>query len=342
MFRSSSNDGLPEICRTHQVAVQGVVRGSLIDDLAEVQDVDPLADFGDQRHVVLDEEDPHSGFGDVVGENLAEGVGLGGIQPRGRLVQQQELERRGDRPGQLHQAPLAGRQIDDRLPGHVTDAAPLHGVGCPPLDLLCFLRSGVERPEHPETGEVCRRPGLHVLLDRKALEQLHALERAAEPPVGPVRIAMAVEFVVAEVHGARLWPVAPGASVEERRLPGAVGPDQAGDPAALGVDAGFVDGHDSAETHRNVLDVEVHAHRQAPFPLPTSSRSSPASVVRTATRFTGTLSSRAATGPAEVSLRSRLAEVSLAITPGMLRDGWMATKMASTPEITPWYWSEPS
>ena len=48
------------------------------------------------------------------------------VEARRRLVEQQEPEVAGQGPGQLHQAPLPGRQVADRPPGQVVDAAVVH------------------------------------------------------------------------------------------------------------------------------------------------------------------------------------------------------------------------
>jgi hypothetical protein len=54
----------------------------------------------------------------------------------------------------------------------------------------------------------------------------------------------------------RRGTVEPGDQVEERRLPGAVGPDQSGDDAPLHLQVVHVDGGDAAEVANDVVDLE--------------------------------------------------------------------------------------
>ena len=52
----------------------------LEDQLAEVQDVDVVADLADQSHVVLDQQDPQPAIGHRGGEDLSEAPGFGAVE----------------------------------------------------------------------------------------------------------------------------------------------------------------------------------------------------------------------------------------------------------------------
>ncbi len=69
-------------------------------------------------------------------------------------------------------------------------------------------------------------------------------------------VATAGERAALEHDVARLVLVEPAHAVEQGRLAGAVGADQAADVAAADVEADVVEGHDAAEAHADTSDAE--------------------------------------------------------------------------------------
>ena len=90
----------PRVAADHRRVTDG-------DDLAEVEDPDRVADAHHQVHVVLDHQDAHALGGEVL-EQVAEVVGLGLVEARGRLVEQQQPGGAGQAAGQLEQPGGAG------------------------------------------------------------------------------------------------------------------------------------------------------------------------------------------------------------------------------------------
>ena len=91
---------------------------------AEVEHVDLAAHVHHQLDVVLDEHHGHA-VGRHLPHHRAERSRLLLVLPAGRLVEQQHLRRGGQRPGQLHDPSLAGREPVGALAAELGDAEPL-------------------------------------------------------------------------------------------------------------------------------------------------------------------------------------------------------------------------
>ena len=78
------------------------------DETPEVEDVDVVAGAHDEAHVVLDEQHAEAGRGELV-EQLGELIGLGLVQTRRRLVEEDDLRLRRERPGELDEPLGPGR-----------------------------------------------------------------------------------------------------------------------------------------------------------------------------------------------------------------------------------------
>src|SRR5438270_12418775 len=102
---------LAQVGGPHPLAGAHLLRRPVHERLAEVEDVDPLADGEHQAHVVLHHEDPEVAVLDEADEQLGELGALGGVEARRRLVEEQEVGSPGQRPGQLDEAALAGRDL---------------------------------------------------------------------------------------------------------------------------------------------------------------------------------------------------------------------------------------
>ena len=80
------------------------------DDLAEVQHVDEIAGPHDQTHVVFDHERRKAVIGQTV-QDRSEFVGLGVVQPRRGLVEEQHPRAGGERTGDLDEPGPTGVSV---------------------------------------------------------------------------------------------------------------------------------------------------------------------------------------------------------------------------------------
>jgi hypothetical protein len=96
----------------------------------------------------------------------------------------------------------------------------------------------------------------HVLEHGHRREELDVLERARDPAPDDAVRRRAQQALAVEGDLALVRLVQARDQVEERRLPGPVGPDQAGDLPLGHVQRDVVDRHDPAERLRHVLDRE--------------------------------------------------------------------------------------
>ena len=159
--------------RTRRVGPD-LVGSSAGEEAPEVEHVDVVAHPHHQVHVVLDQQDRRARRGQL-GEHRREPLGLLIVLARRRLVEEQHLRVEGQAAGQLDDAAGAGGQRvrPRRRPGRPDRA----------------VRSA--RPSPRSTVALDWRPGraltatLDVLAHGEAAEQLEALERAAQPPLGP-------------------------------------------------------------------------------------------------------------------------------------------------------------
>ena len=87
--------------------VGDLVEGALGELLAVVEGDDAVGDALDDVHVVLDHEDRVAALVAQAADQLGDLMGLVGVHPRGRLVEQQQPRARRHRAGDL-QAPAVG------------------------------------------------------------------------------------------------------------------------------------------------------------------------------------------------------------------------------------------
>ena len=107
---------------------------------------------------------------------------------------------------------------------------------------------------------VCRGCEAHVVEHRHPRQRAGGLERPAEAcPHDPVR-RPPVDALAGELDPARVGSHEAGDAVEERRLPGAVRPDERRDRADLDHQRGVVDGPNSGEGLAHAAYLEQRAH----------------------------------------------------------------------------------
>ncbi len=93
----------------------------------------------------------------------------------------------------------------------------------------------------------CLAAQLDVLPHRQGVEELHPLERAAQTLARPGLRRRGRDVLTEQEDLALGRADQTGAGVERRRLPGAVRPDQTGDPTAGGLQGLTVDGDETTE-----------------------------------------------------------------------------------------------
>ena len=205
--------------------------------------MDDLAHAHDELDVVLDEKDGETLLRQLE-QQVAEDLGLLRVEAGPGLVQEKQARVGGQRPGQLDEARQAGGHGVDPLGGRLGDADPLE-------DLLGDLLR-VRPVLGPTTADLGGNE--HVLPRRQRAEHLEALERSGQPQAGAlVGLAPGDVFAV-DQHLARRRLLQAGDDVEQRRLAGAVGADEAGDPTWIGGEIDVLQGHHAAETDADLLN----------------------------------------------------------------------------------------
>src|SRR5262245_834788 len=196
----------------------------------------------------------------------AQHVDLVMVEAGGGLVEQQQL--RPARQGARQLDALAHRkrqrtrrQMRDRVKLHEGDQ--LGGT----LANLALL-GGVSRQAQGIGNEADRGAAVATHLDvvehRHAVEQRYVLEGAADANLGNGMAAVAKDRAAFEPDIAVVWNVETAQAVKERRLAGAVGPDETGDLARLDIEGNAIEGHDAAEADGNIAHAEQAAGAAGP------------------------------------------------------------------------------
>ena len=208
-------------------------RRALGDHAALVQHVDALGERGHGLHDVLDQQDGDARVADVA-DDLDDLGDLGRIEAGHHLVEQQQARPGGERAGEL-QALAAG---DGEVGAHLVEL--------------------VRHADLPATASASRSRqlavgGAEIGADHDVLahadlgERLGDLEGAHHAGgADPVR-RQAGDVLAVEGDAAGIGRLEAGDGGEQRRLAGAVGPDQADDLALPHVERGLVDGLQAAE-----------------------------------------------------------------------------------------------
>ena len=227
-----------------------VVGRALGDDPTGLHAVHAVGDRHDQREIVLDDDQGRVQLQLHPLDQGTERLGFALGHARGRLVEADHPRRDREDRRELDDAPGAGRELGDepvRVPPEPEEVDQLRGFG--PLRPLGAGRVRQVQQRSPE-----RRPlaglerELHRLAHRQLGKQRGGLERAAQ-----ARVRSAVRREVRDVPAEEVDPalardVAPD-RVEQRRLAGAVGPDEPDDLAGFGAELDGVDRDEPAEQH---------------------------------------------------------------------------------------------
>src|SRR4051812_31137409 len=95
-----------------------------------------------------------------------------------------------------------------------------------------------------------------VLPNRELLKRTHELERARDPCLTELGRRKAGNFAPVQAHATAIRSVEPGDEIEQRRLAGAIRPDQADDLAFGHLEVNLADRGETAETLRYALELE--------------------------------------------------------------------------------------
>ena len=241
-------------------------RRALGDDLAVVEDRDPVADAHDDAHVVLDEQDGQAQLGAELADEIGHLAGLAVVHAGGGFVEQEEL--RAGRRGPARSQAGVGRRRAGSSPTTRTACRDRPASSRPIASAIaaCSSRSifGVRRTES------------HQWLPRWTFRPTRTLSSTDMAPnsrmfwkVRPMPIAVTScgffertlplacgrERLVVECDLPGRRNVVPGDHVEERRLAGAVRPDERHDGAARDIEVDVVDSGQPAELLRHATRV---------------------------------------------------------------------------------------
>ena len=270
---ASSGFALTEVGDAHGGVGADDVGSPLGDLAAELQHDDAVRHAEDEVHVVLDDE---HGDPPLVGEaphEAAELRALLAVEPGGGLVEEQHRRLRGDGAGDGDEAPASVGQLR-RLAVQVGGELELtHGGD---RGWWQGRRAGPDEVGHHRGRSPLVAGGPEVLEDGQVLEELQALERPrqaeAHPPVGGQR----AHGAPVEEHLAGRRPHEGGHGVDERRLAGAVRPDEPDDLAGAHLQVDVVEGDGPTEANRQASELEAcPARRDGRRPPPAAPRSDP-------------------------------------------------------------------
>ena len=175
--------------------------------------------------------------------------GLVGVHARRRLVEQQQARPRGQRAGDLQSALVAVGQaggLDVALAAESHEDQQVLGFQHGGL-LLGLLAPRADDGAHPARDEVLVGAHEDVLERRHAPEEADVLVRPREAEVRDPIGTQLVDGEAVEGDAALVDLVEAGDAVEEGRLAGAVGPDDADDGALVDGEVQGIDGQQAAE-----------------------------------------------------------------------------------------------
>jgi hypothetical protein len=227
--------------------------------LAVVQHGDAVGEREDDVHVVLDDE--HRDLARQGGEQARHPLRLLRRHPRRGLIEQEQLRGGRQRHADLELPLLAVRQPARLLAETAGQAHRLRHLarraqgGGEPVD-------GAEGV--PRAALARRRRQSQVLQHRQAREEIRALEGARDPAARDVVRGQPGERSAVEHDAARARRQVAGDEVEDRRLAGAVGPDERAALARRHLERHAVDGAERAEIAGEALDGQ-QAHARSPM-----------------------------------------------------------------------------
>src|SRR5581483_3833516 len=235
-----------------------VVPVAVGEEVPERQHDDPAGQAADEAEVVVDDDGGAARLVLEGGQPVGHGAGLGGVEPGRWFVEQQESRPADEGGGQLHLFAPPVRQRAHRVAGDRFEAESGEDV----------LASGPERLRlaGPPTEGGGHRARPHggllghdaVLEDGGTVHEPAVLEGADDPELGPAMGGEAGHIPVAGDDAPGGGGDEAGHGVEQRRLAGAVRPDEADDVAVLHGEGDVVDGGQATEADGEMADLETH------------------------------------------------------------------------------------
>src|SRR2546422_3613528 len=179
-----------------------------------------------------------------------------GAHPRCRLVEEDDLRSQGECGRHVEELLVSLRQLPRQ---RVTLVAEAEQLGHLERGLLHLAIPG-ERGEQAAASPQSRHAGgLQGLEDRQVGKDLDELERPGHAETRQAHRADAADLTVLEAHAARAWSRDAGEDVDERRLAGAVGPDDRDELARVDPEAHAVEGTELSVEFSEPVRLQNHA-----------------------------------------------------------------------------------
>ena len=208
-----------------------------------------VAEPGDELHVVLDHAEGIAALAVEPPNRVADDAQERAVDAGADLVQQHDAGIDHHRAAKLQQLLLAAREVARQLVGNAAEAEEVdHIIGPLPVRALLLPHRSRLQPgsEKPLPG-LSRRHGHQVLAHGQCRELMRDLEGPEQAPVEQLVGLEAGDVLTAEKDLPRVGREHAGNQVEQRRLAGAVGADQACDRALCDLQTRAVNGCHAAE-----------------------------------------------------------------------------------------------
>ena len=189
-------------------------------------------------------------------------LALLGVEPGGRLVEEQELRLQAERAAHLDDLAHPVGQVRDPLLAVVGELQEVDDVfhAAPVLELLPPHRGKEQEMGQRRRAPVDMTADQEVLQNGGVLEELDVLEGAREAERCDAMRRQRGDVAAREPNAPAVGEVDAAHQVEERRLAGSVRSDDGEHLALLDLEAHVVDGANAPEADRQVRNSEV-AHR---------------------------------------------------------------------------------
>src|SRR5579884_4313432 len=256
------------------------------DHPAEVEHVDVVAEGEHEVDVVLDDQHAEVVPAADAAEEVRELPGLLAPDARGRLVEQQEPGIGAERAGDLHQPAHPQRQLADAAV-HVLAEAQLgdHAVDLAMGEHLVAVRRGQAQPVGEDPVAHARLAAQQdVVVGAEPADQLRRLEGAPDAGARAAIRGEPGDLATVEADAARVGALQAGDGVEQRRLAGTVGTDQADHLAARDAQRHRVERREPVESHVDAAHLEQRHQPGTSSRAAASRRSATMMRTRAATR----------------------------------------------------------
>src|SRR5262249_22671092 len=225
--------------RRREVLLDQGVDGALGDDDALVDDHHRATDHRDLGQDVRGQD--HRVIASQRLDQLADLADLLRVEPDGRLVQDQHRGVAHDRLGQSHALSVPFRQLADQTVLDIGDPAAFHGIGHALLAFGAWYALDL-------------RYELQIRRDTQVRVERDVLRQVADTPADLERLTE--DVVAGHLGAAAAGRHEAGKNAHRRRLPGAVGAEEADDLARRDLERHVADRGDGAVVFREVLNFD--------------------------------------------------------------------------------------